>query len=151
MAAKRNVMPWTERVPRSFEGFQREMEGLMERFFGNEPGWLGSAAYAPLSNVAESETEYEITFDLPGLKPEDVKVELHEGQLVVSGERSAQKEEEGKTFHRIERSYGQFRRSIPIPGAVDVEKIDATYRDGVLTVKLPKSEKEKPKRIDIKS
>jgi HSP20 family protein len=143
------MIPWSERVPRSLEGVSREMENLIERFFGGEGGLLSQASQ-PSMNLAETEDSYEATFDLPGLKPEDVRVELREGNLVVSGERRSEHEQSGKKFHRVERSYGSFRRSIALPGAVDEERIDAEYHDGVLRISLPKSEQQKARQIHVR-
>ncbi|MDY0165104.1 MAG: Hsp20/alpha crystallin family protein [Thermoguttaceae bacterium] len=95
--------------------------------------------------------EYEITLDLPGLKPDEVNVELKENQLWVSGERRHEAEEKGKTYHRIERAYGQFRRVIPLASQVKTDAIEAEYHDGVLRITVPKSEAAQPKRIEVKS
>jgi len=101
--------------------------------------------------MVETDTAYEVSVDLPGMAPEEVNIELQEGQLVIFGEREEDKEEEGQTFHVVERRYGQFRRSIPLPGSVDEDKIEAHYRHGVLTITLPKTETGKVRRIEVKS
>lgn len=145
---RRPMIPWSERLPRSLEGFSREMENAFERFFGGEGGLL--APGQPPMNLAETETHFEITFDLPGLRPEEVCVEFKEGQLIVSGERKGEHETAGKKFHRIERSYGTFRRSITLPGDVDEEKIDAEFHDGVLRVLLPKSLEQRGRQIHVR-
>jgi HSP20 family protein len=80
------MISWSERLPRSLEGLSREMEGLFERVFGGEGGPLSQAVQPPV-NLAETEQAFEVTFELPGLKPDEVKVEFQAGQLVVSGER----------------------------------------------------------------
>jgi HSP20 family protein len=100
-------------------------------------------------NLVESADGFEVTVDLPGVKPEDVQVEVHEGQLIVSGERKSEAKTEGKTFHRVERRYGAFRRVLGLPTAVNDQAITADYSDGVLKVHLPKSEKVKPTRIQV--
>jgi HSP20 family protein len=102
-------------------------------------------------NVAETETAYEVTLELPGMKPEEFKVELKDRDLWITGEKKEEKEEKGKTFHRIERSYGEFRRVIPLPGEVAEEKIAAEYKEGVLHILVPKTEKAKPRRVEVKS
>jgi HSP20 family protein len=102
-------------------------------------------------DFTESETQYEVKVDLPGLKPEEVKVELRNGDLWISGERQEEKEEEGKTYHRIERRYGEFRRVLPLPVEVSEEKIEARVENGVLTVRVPKVEIAKPKTIEVKA
>lgn len=145
----RTLVPRTERLPRPLIRFEREMENLIDRFFTpEEERWL--TGFAPAANVAETETGYEVTMELPGLKPEEFRVEMKEGKLWVSGEKKEEKEEKGKTYHRVERTYGEFRRVIPLPGKVAEEKIEAEYKEGVLTVKIPKTEEEKPHIVPVK-
>ena len=146
---RRPMVPWSERLPRSFEGFSREMENLFDRFFGSEGGLLSQVSQ-PSINLAETEENYEVTLDLPGLRPEEVQVEFQDGHLVVSGERKSEHEESGKKFHRVERSYGTFRRSISLPGSVDENRIDAEFRDGVLRVTLPKSAQQRGRQIHVR-
>lgn len=146
----RALVPWTANLPRTFTRFEEEMENLMNRFFGREMFEdNGGAVYAPRVNVAETDDHYEVTVDLPGLKPEDLNLELKEGHLWITGEKKEEKEEQGKTYHRVERRYGQFRRVIPLTGAVKEAEIEAHFKDGVLTVTLPKAEEVKPKKIAI--
>ena len=94
---------------------------------------------------------YGNSVELPGMNPEDVHVEFKDGHLWVTGERKQESEEKGKTYHRVERRYGSFRRVIAIGNEVDAEKVDATYKDGVLTVDIPKAAAAQPKRIQIKT
>jgi HSP20 family protein len=126
------------------------MDHLFERFMGADSGDSVSQFFAPETNLAETDQGYEITVDLPGLKSEDFNLEFNDGQLWITGERKQEKEEQGKTYHRVERSYGQFRRGISLGPDVDTEKIDATYKDGVLTVLVPKAEAVLPRKIDVK-
>jgi HSP20 family protein len=130
-----------------------EFEELMERLFRSEEGRMTPAKewFTPRVDFTENETHYEVKVDLPGLKPEEVKVELRNGDLWISGERKEEKEEEGKTYHRIERRYGEFRRVLPLPVEVSEEKIEARVENGVLTVTVPKAETVKPKTIEIKT
>ncbi len=145
----RTLTPRTERLPRPLIRFERELENLMERFFTpEEERWL--TEFAPAANVAETETGYEVTMELPGLKPEEFRVEMKEGKLWISGEKKEEQEEKGKTFHRVERKYGEFRRVIPLPGKVAEGKIEAQYKEGVLTVNIPKAEEEKPHVVPVK-
>ena len=142
------LVPRVERLPRPLVRFERDMENLMERLFGPEDGrWL--LGFAPGVNVAETETEYEVSTELPGMKPEEFKVELKGNELWITGEKKEEKEENGKTFHRVERSYGEFRRVVPLPGKVNAEKIVAEYREGVLKVLVPKAEEAKPRRVAV--
>jgi len=147
----RMMVPWEVSGPRWFDDFRSEMNQLMTNFFGSENGGEEANPFTPRTNIAETETGYEVTLDLPGMKPEEFNVELKEGQLWVTGERKHEHEEKGKTYHRIERHYGHFRRVIPLDATVDAEKVEADYKDGVLHVTVPKSEAARPKRIEVKA
>ena len=141
----RSLIPWRETLPRSFSRFEDEMDQMLENFFGRgERNW-GGENFVPTANLVETENEFEVTIDLPGLKPEEVNLELREGALWITGERKEETEEKGKTFHRMERRYGSFRRVIPLPTSVKDENIEAEFRQGVMTVKLPTSEEIKLK------
>jgi HSP20 family protein len=106
--------------------------------------------WAPLVDITEDEKEYLIKADLPEVKKEDVKISVQDGVLVISGERKYEKEEKGKKYHRVERSYGSFERSFSVPADAEEEKVSAQFKDGVLMVHLPKGETAKPKRLEIK-
>ena len=138
----------------------REMEELQNRlsnFFGRTPARLGDtkeesmtvAEWAPLVDITEDEKEYIIKTELPEVKKEDVKVAVENGLLTIVGERKFEKEE-NKKYHRIERAYGRFVRSFIVPDYVEADKVSAEFKDGVLKVRLPKSEKTKPKQIEVK-
>jgi HSP20 family protein len=140
----RELMPVWDRSPaRPWNRLEREMEKLFR-------GWGGTGSFEPAVNVAETEKEFEVTMELPGMKPEDVKVEMYEGGVMISGERKEEKEEKGKTWHRVERNYGSFRRFVPLPVAVEEGKIEAKFTDGMLRVALPKSKEVMPHRIEVK-
>ncbi len=147
----RALRNWRGTAIRPLEDLYRDMDNLVQHLFGDESRQVTRETFAPTLNVAETESQYEVTADLPGIKAEDVSVEVHEGQVTISGKRESEKEETGKTFHRVERQYGEFRRSVALPMPVDEQKITAAYKDGVLTVVLPKSEKVKPTRIQVQS
>ncbi|HET6674580.1 MAG TPA: Hsp20/alpha crystallin family protein [Nitrospiraceae bacterium] len=108
------------------------------------------AEWAPLVDISEDEKEYVIKADLPDVKKEDVRISVQDDVVSISGERKYEKEEKGKKYHRVERSYGSFMRSFTLPEDADGGKISAEYKDGVLQVHLPKSEKTKPKTIEVK-
>jgi len=144
------LVPWDMRVPRLFEDFRREMDELFQNFFGSEQAGE-TPLFAPRTNLAETDKAYEITVDLPGMRPEEFNVELKDGQLWITGERKHEAEEKGKTYHRIERAYGQFRRVIPLDQNVDPDKVSAEYKDGVLRIEVAKSEAAQPKKISVKS
>ncbi len=128
-----------------------QMEEMMDRLFHGNGGWAKPEGFSPTLNLVEAEGTFEVTVDLPGMKPEDVHVEFKNGQLWISGEMKEEKEEEGKTYHRIERRYGEFRRVLPLPTGVKEEEIEAKFADGVLKIAVPKAEEAKAKHIEIKS
>jgi HSP20 family protein len=129
--------------------FEREMDELFNRFFGERE--IVPEVMVPKVNLAETDKAFEVTLELPGIKPEEVKVELRNGELWVSGEKKEEKEEKGKTYHRIERRYGEFRRTIALPAVVKEASVDAQFKDGVLRITLPKAEQVLPKKIEVKS
>ena len=108
------------------------------------------ADWTPTVDISETDGEYQIKAEIPDVKKEDVKVTLEDGVLTIQGERKQEKEEKGKKYHRIERSYGSFVRSFSLPELIDEEKVKAEFKEGVLNLHLPKSEKGKPKAIEVK-
>ena len=148
---QRSMFPTTDRFSRLLGRMEEEMEGLTERFFGEDGGWLNEQAFLPTVDVVEAENQFEVTVDLPGLKPEDVNVELKNGGLWISGKRAEEKEEKGKTYHRVERRHGEFRRILPLPSTINEDQIEAKFEDGVLKVTVPKNETAKPKHIEVKA
>ena len=147
----RSMIPWKERIPATFSRFENEMEDLMERWFSGGGGEEWSVSrFTPALNLSETDGSYEVSVELPGLKPEEVKVEFNDGNLWIRGEKQEEKEEKGKTFHRVERRHGEFRRVIRLPAKVDEEHLEATFTNGVLHVTVPKSEEVKPKQIPVK-
>lgn len=133
--------------PLSFDDLRKEMNRIFEGSFDKAAG--EPRVTAPSANFAETEREYEISLDLPGLTPEEVNVEFRDGHLCISGQRKQVNEEKGKTYHRIERTYGEFRRVIALGNEVDAEKIQAKYEHGVLTVTAPKVSAVQPKKIAV--
>ena len=111
---------------------------------------FSSFDWAPSVDIAETAEAFEIKAELPDVKKEDVKVTVEDGELRISGERKQEKEERGKKYHRVERSYGSFMRSFTLPDNVDDAKLTAEYKDGLLNVRLPKTEKAAPKAIAVK-
>lgn len=106
--------------------------------------------WAPSVDVAETAEEFQVKAELPDVKKEDVKISVDGGVLRIEGERKQEKEEKGKKWHRIERSYGSFMRSFTLPDNIDDTKVRAEFKDGVLNVRLPKSEKAKPRQVQVK-
>lgn len=144
--------PWAGRLPRPLARLERDFEHLMERFLGTEDDrGLCWPAFIPAADLLETENAFVVAIDLPGMKLDEVNVELRGGDLWISGEMKQDGEGKGKTLHLAERARGAFRRVIPLPGSVDESRIEAIYSDGVLKVTLPKSEEALPKRIPVKS
>lgn len=117
---------------------------------GEAPETTPMAQWAPLVDISENEKEFLIKAELPEVKKEDVKVTVEKGVLTLSGERKIEKEEKTTKFHRVERSYGSFLRSFGLPEGVDATNVGAEFKDGLLLVRLPKTEKAKPQTVDIK-
>jgi HSP20 family protein len=111
---------------------------------------LTVAEWSPLVDITEDEKEYLIKAELPDMKKEDVRLTVENDVLAISGERTFEKEEKGKKYHRIERAYGSFVRSFTLPEDADGSRVSADFKDGMLQVHLPKSQKAKPKTIEIK-
>ena len=109
----------------------------------------GDRMITPALDVYEDEDAYTVTTELPGLKKDDIDITIEDGVLSISGEKKFEHEERKQSYHRVERRYGTFRRSVSLPSGVDTEKADATMTDGVLKVVLPKSEAARPKTLKI--
>ena len=107
--------------------------------------------WVPALDVRESQDRFDVTVDLPGLDPDDVNVTFEDGMLSISGKREFSAEDRGETWHRIERSFGTFARSMRLPQTADTERIEATFDKGVLTVSVPKTEQAKPRTIEVRS
>ena len=148
---RRSLVPVGTQFPWPLGELRRGMDNLLDEFFdGNGGREMAVEGFVPRANVAETENEYEITVDLPGVKPKELNVEYKGGELWLTGERKHEKEEKGKTFHRIEKRYGRFERVIPLACPVEEAKISAEYKDGVLHVTIPKAEEARPRRIEVK-
>lgn len=133
-----------------------DMSNRLNRVFGRplarlEPNseMLTMVDWTPSADISETDTAYVIKAEIPGVNKEDVKVTLENGMLTIQGERKMEKEEKGKKFHRIERSYGSFMRSFRVPDDADESAVKAEFKDGVLNVTLTKSAKAKPKSINV--
>jgi HSP20 family protein len=129
---------------------------LINRFFRYPLGTFNTeealtvADWTPVVDINETEKEYLIKAEIPEVKKEDVKVLVEEGVLTIQGERKQEKEEKGKKFHRIERSYGSFLRTFTVPADADDRNVTAEFKDGMLYVHLPKTEKITPKAHEVK-
>jgi HSP20 family protein len=137
----------------------RELEGMSDRLnrllngratpAGGRDESMAVVEWTPIVDVLETDAEFQIRAELPGVDKNDVKLFVADGLLTISGHREQEKDEKGKRYHRRERVHGSFARSFTLPDSVDEQKVGAEFRNGVLTVRLPKSEKAKPKSIEI--
>ena len=131
------------------------MQARLNRIFGEMPARRDEDTplftdWAPAVDIQEIDKEYVLKADLPEMKKEDVKVAVDNGVLTIEGERKREKEEKGKTYHRVERAYGRFVRRFVLPTEIAPTKVAAEFKDGVLMVHLPKEEAAKPKAIEVK-
>ncbi len=128
-----------------------EIDRLFEDYFGKTPDRRDESFWYPAMDISETEEGYLVEMDVPGIPKDNIKISVKDNQLTITGERKSEKKEENKdrTYHRIERYYGKFQRTIALPSEIDIEKIKADYKDGVLKITLPRSEKSKPKEIKI--
>lgn len=133
-------------ITREISGLQRNVDRLFQDMLSPLSTQGEILSWSPTCDVDETESHYLMTFDLPGVNKNDVKIELRDNQLIVSGERK-QERKEGKRVQ--ERFYGSFQRVFTLPSHVDPEKIEASYEDGVLYLAVPKAESVKPKQVQI--
>lgn len=148
------LIPWRKtEMERPFVSLQREMNRLFEDFFSRdyfvEP-FRGIGEWRPALDVAETDSAVIVKAELPGVEPKDVEVSLSGDVLLVKGEKKEEKEEKTKSFHRVERHYGSFERAVRLPSPVKPNEVEATFKNGVLTVTLPKAEEAKTKSVKIK-
>lgn len=127
--------------------FNRLFNETFSRAFGDEE--LSAKSWAPAVDIFENDDNIVLKAELPGIDPKDVEVRVEENTLYLKGERKFEKEVKEDNYHRIERSYGLFARSFSLPGSIDTDKVDAAYKDGVLTLTIPKRGEAKPKAIKI--
>ncbi len=109
-----------------------------------------NSIWSPRADIIEEKDNYSLQIDLPGIEPEQVKINFKEGKLSINGERKAEEKTEGKNFHRVERSYGNFYRAFELPETIQADKISANFKNGLLLITIPKAEEVKPKEIEIK-
>jgi HSP20 family protein len=164
-SAERDIQPSGGWSP--LANLRREIDHLFEDFpfgprrssvgrnvFDVEPFWHGEFTFgkAPAVDIAEREKEYEVTAELPGMEEKDIDVKYVDGVLTIKGEKKEEKEEKRKDYYLSERRFGSFQRSFQVPNGIDADQIDASFRNGVLTVALPKSAEaqKREKKIEIK-
>ena len=142
-----SVMRWDPF--RDLMGIQGELNRLFGRTYAGDGGV--ESAWMPPLDVSETQDRFEVTLELPGIDPADVDVSVEDSVLTVQGERKLGSETDQESFHRIERRYGRFVRSLSLPSTADAERIEATFDKGVLSIRVPKVEQAKPKKITVKA
>jgi len=145
--ASRGLQPFLSQDP--INALRQEMNDLLSRFsIEGVENWFAGVA-TPAVDVAETNESLQIKIDVPGFKPDDIDIEVSRNSVRISGERKEEKEEKGKSFHRIERRGGKFSRTIALPCAIQESKVHAEYHDGVLSILLPKAEEAKAHRVKV--
>ncbi len=138
--ARHRVAPWS--LQDEFNRMWQEVNGPLS--------WADQSAWSPAMDVRETPEAFIIEADVPGLKKDEVQIEVADNVITVKGERWGQREENKKDYHLAERQVGSFRRSVAIPGGFQHDKVGAKFENGVLTVTLPKLEEKKPRKIEVK-
>jgi HSP20 family protein len=154
-----NTLPTRRENESPVMAIQNEMNRMFDQFF-NDPFTMLSvptlrsvADFMPRIDVSETETSMQVTAELPGMDENDIQLTLENDSLIISGEKKNDVEEKGKNFHRVERSYGSFQRIIPLVSEIQSDKVEASFRNGVLKITLPKTAAaaKQTRKIEIKS
>lgn len=126
----------------------RSFNDIIDEFFNNAPAFRKDR-FMPSVDISEDEKQFEVSVALPGMKKEDIKVDLENGRLSISGERKMENQENGKNYYRVESAFGSFSRSFFLPDSVDEDSIEAKYEDGLLNITIQKDETKTRKQIEI--
>ncbi|CBH25092.1 HSP20 family protein [Salinibacter ruber] len=140
----------TRRTPnRTVRDLQREVDSIFDRFFGRGGDDDTSTVWAPRTDLSETDDAFRIRLDVPGMTKDDIAINLQNNTLTVSGERSSERQKDSEEYVRVERAFGNFHRTFTLPDAVDPDRVEATYDEGVLTINVPKTEKSTRRQIEI--
>ena len=140
---------WFRRGP--LESIREEMQELLSGTLGERWDLFPNDRVCPSLDLAETDGALEVRMDVPGMEAKDIDIQVNGNLLTVSGERKEEREEKGKTYHRVERRTGSFSRSVTLPCPVEEEDVDAQYKNGILTIRMPKTEEAKAHKITVKS
>lgn len=150
-----DLVPWRKRHKGDVSRLHREFDDLFNRFFGRDfafPGDpLGKGHWFPAADILEDKKKITLKTEIPGVEAKDIDVSLDGRRLTIKGEKKQEKEEEVENYHRMESTYGYFNRTIQLPAEVDPEKIDASYKRGVLKIVLKKTKASESKKIQVRS
>ena len=151
-----NIIKWQRPSLAAWPNFGRlsDLRDEIDRLFDSPLNQLTRTSqllsdWTPALDVYEEKDSFVVKAELPGMKKEEIEVAFHDGSLSISGERKSETQHEGAEVSRAERFFGRFQRTVTLPTAVAADKVKAAYKDGVLTVTLPKTEEAKPKQIDV--
>jgi HSP20 family protein len=151
-----NIVKWQRPTLATWPGFGRlsDLRDEIDRLFESPLNELTRTAnllsgWTPALDVYEDKDNFTVKAELPGMKREDIEVSLHDGSLSISGERKSETKHDDAEVYRTERFFGRFQRSVSLPTAVAADKVKAAYKDGLLTITLPKTEEAKPRQIDV--
>jgi len=140
----------TRRTPnRTLRDLQREVDSIFDQFFGRGGDDETSTVWAPRTDLSETDDAFRIRLDVPGMTKDDITINLQNNTLTVSGERTTERKDEGEEYVRVERAFGNFHRTFTLPNAVDADKVEAAYDDGVLTINVPKTTESTRRQIEI--
>lgn len=150
-----DLIPYKKRFGKEIARFRDEMDSLFNRFFDMDvpfsKRFFGDAEWSPSVDVSEIKDEVVVKVEVPGCEAKDLDVSLDGRLLTIRGEKRQEKEEKEENYHRVERSYGSFSRTVELPAEVDPEAIDASYKNGVLKVALKKTKSTETRKIEIKA
>jgi len=149
-----SLIPWKRReMVHPLVSFRDQMNRLFEDFWGREwglePLFGGERPWSPALDVAETGDMVVVKAEVPGIDPKEIEVSATGDALTIKGEKRQAKEDKSETYHRVERTYGAFERTVPLPQGLDLDKVAASFKDGVLTITFPKKEEHKPKQIAV--
>ena len=134
---------------RELDSLQGDMNRLFDRFFDGRAGNGAGRRWIPAMDLVENDDQLVLRADLPGMTEKDIEIEVKDNVLTLSGERRSESEKKGEGFHRVERSFGRFQRSLTLPRGVPADSVEAEFENGVLEVRVPKPEEAKPTRVQI--
>ncbi len=134
---------------RQLDSFQSDIDSVFDAFFGARPANGAARRWVPAIDVAETDQHLVLRADLPGVDKDDVAIEIEGDLLTVSGERRTEHEERKGGYHRVERGFGSFTRSLSLPKGVDADQVEASFDKGVLEVRIPKPAERKPHRVQV--
>ena len=147
-----DVLPWKRNKDKHAKELRREVDSMYDRFF--EPDFLpstlfGKGKWGPKLDISEGRKDIIVKAEIPGIEAKDLDISIDGRRLNIRGEKKQEQTEEEETYYRIERSYGYFNRTIELPAEADPDKVDASYKKGILKIKLRKTKSSETKRINV--